>query len=711
MPVSLWRQILAVALTAPSAAALLSLWLPWNMALLAGVVCAGILLGQWLLAHTEGDQTRLLLSSQWSLFASLLLSLGAIWWLGPLAALAAALSLVPGWAWFSHPGLRAFILQLSASGLSLLLALSLGQDAELALLCALYLPGLWLCLMPSTPMHSSEPEPLETQQTVGAQRQLASAQPPPAKSKITLNGLSYALAPVLLLALSSVFFLLSPRIQGAAWLALTPTAKLHLGSGTPASNPQNTANHLQQHWLLSPYSEPKNPPAPSAFPAFGERFALNQLPVQPAQGPLIARIKSPLSLNLQVSRFDHFDGTHWINTAQQQEPIALPADGLTWGNASRISLHIHWLRPNTHALAVPGGWQWLHAPSDALLLSAQGLALPQMPPPGFSYSVRSHGLSLDGHWVAQQDGVQHPNYLQIPDTLQKPLHTWLAANLPNLPGPWQQAQWLEHHLQTQYSADREAVVPSYQRDPILFYLNEQHQGRSETAASALTLLLRSLNIPARLSCGWALQQRNPFTGLFHLTEASAHCYSEAFINNHGWVELEPSPLYARRSSPRALSLGAEAALFALNGKPSWLAALLLALCATAVLGLLAWGVWRLWPVIWHSPPLKRYRLKRLAARTVSQTDPAAESLANLIAACQLIGYHFPPGTGIRPWACLWQTLVPQFDADTYCNHYHHHHFGLNTQGDITAQQQTLLKQLSEMPWRELVRWVNTSENA
>ena len=97
----------------------------------------------------------------------------------------------------------------------------------------------------------------------------------------------------------------------------------------------------------------------------------------------------------------------------------------------------------------------------------------------------------------------------MPEALKAPLKNWLQANLPTLPDARQKALWLEQHLQTRYGANRAAVSPSYKRDPIVFYLNEQTAGRSETAASALTLLLRSLGIPARLSCGWALTRRNP----------------------------------------------------------------------------------------------------------------------------------------------------------------------------------------------------------
>jgi|GEM_PF-5779276 len=689
-PVSVWRQALSIALTAPSGAALLSLWLPVQLALAGGALASLLLAGQWLLARLEGDQQRILLSSQWSLFASLLISLAVIWWQGPMAALAAALSLGTGWAWFGHE--RAFALQLLTSGLSLLIALCLGQDDTLALLCLLYLPGLWLCLLPA---------------------QQPSAQP---GSTLKLNKTrlvfwcSRILAPSLVLTLSALIFLLSPRLQGAAWLPMTATAALRQDGQTPANQDlQTSRNRLQQEWLLSVAPPASSATAASDFAAFGTRFSLDQLPAQAASGPVLARVKSPRALNLQVSRFDYFDGSQWINSGAAAEPIPVPPSGLHLTEEGRISLFIRWLRPSSTALPVPGGWQSIQAPSEVIMLGAQSLGLPQIPPAGFSYSVASHGLSLDGHTIAQRDDPLHPNYLMVPESLISPLQDWLRTRLPALPDAWQKALWLEHHLQTHYGTNRSEVLPSYKRDPLLFYLNEQGAGRSETAASALTLLLRSLGLPARLSCGWALQERNAFTGLFDLTAASAHCYSEAYINNHGWVELEASRLFAYRPSTQRLSFGALEWRRALPATGAW-HAVLIGLSVLALATLIGVALWRLWPAITRSPALTRWRLKRLAKAQLNGDDPAAQSLANLIHACRLIGYDFPPGSGIYPWACLWQTLLPSFDAERYCADYYHHHFGLNTQGDISAQQQALLKHLSELSWSELSRWVNPTSS-
>ena len=659
-----------------------------HFALGGGALVCLLLAGQWLLAQAEGDQQRILLSSQWSIFVTLLICLGAIWWQGPMAALAAGLSLGAGWAWFGHE--RAFSLQLLTSSLSLLIALSLGQDAQLAWLCLMYLPAFWLCLLPV--------------QLPAAREKAAPHAPARANKTYLALWLSRLLVPVLLLSISFAIFLLSPRLQGSAWLPLAATTALRPDAPLAANQELlPTRNHLQQEWLLTA-NVATTASAAGDFAAFGEGFSLDQLPEQASDGPVLARVKSPRAINLQVSRFDYYDGTQWVNTGGGAQPITMPPGGLRLTDEDRIQLTIHWLRPNSKALAVPGGWQHIKAPSDVLMVGAQSLALPQIPPPGFSYTVTSHGLSLDGHTIAQRDDLLHPNYLMIPDTLSKPLQSWINTHMPALPDAWQKAKWLEQHLQTHYKADRAAVQPSYQRDPLLFYLNEHGGGRSETAASALTLLLRSLAIPARLSCGWALQQRNPFTGLFEITPAAAHCYSEAFINNQGWVELEPSRLFAQRPSIHRLSLGAIELQRAQPPTNAWWSLILMSLSGLALAVLVGAGLWRLWPLVNQSPGFKRWQLKRLAKAPLTSDDPAAQSLAHLIQACELMGYAFPPGSGIYPWACLWQNLVPSFDAERYTADFYHHHFGLNTQGDISAQQQALLTQLSELPWSHLTRW-------
>ena len=222
--------------------------------------------GQWLLSRIEGDQQRILLSSQWSLFASLLICLAVIWWQGPMAALAAALSLGTGWAWFSQE--RAFWLQLLASGLSMLIALLLGQDDTIALLWAVYLPSLWFCIMPVQPRAT----------TSAAARRID-------QSSLIFWG-SRMLATLLLLALSSGLWLLSP-LTGRRLAATEHRPHLQMAEGKAAANREllATRNRLQQEWLLTLNIAPKPTTATNEFAAFGERFSLDQLAEQGADGP------------------------------------------------------------------------------------------------------------------------------------------------------------------------------------------------------------------------------------------------------------------------------------------------------------------------------------------------------------------------------------------------------------------------------------------
>ena len=81
--------------------------------------------------------------------------------------------------------------------------------------------------------------------------------------------------------------------------------------------------------------------------------------------------QEPQTINLQVSRFDWFDGTQWVNTGAQSEAVSMPDEGLLAAQDSRLWLSVRWLQPSAKTLAVPGGWQWLLAPSDAILVGAR----------------------------------------------------------------------------------------------------------------------------------------------------------------------------------------------------------------------------------------------------------------------------------------------------------------------------------------------------
>lgn len=113
----------------------------------------------------------------------------------------------------------------------------------------------------------------------------------------------------------------------------------------------------------------------------------------------------------------------------------------------------------------------------------------------------------------------------------------------------ERARRLESHLRDsgdyQYSLDDRIINPEI--DPVEDFLFNRKSGHCEYFASALTLMLRSANIPARLVTGFkgGVSNRNKE---FEVQQRHAHAWVEAYIKDQKrWVMFDATPAAARQA--------------------------------------------------------------------------------------------------------------------------------------------------------------------
>ncbi|RLT01460.1 MAG: DUF3488 domain-containing protein [Planctomycetota bacterium] len=87
-------------------------------------------------------------------------------------------------------------------------------------------------------------------------------------------------------------------------------------------------------------------------------------------------------------------------------------------------------------------------------------------------------------------------------------------------------------------------------DPVEDFLFNTKSGHCEYYASACTLMLQSVQIPARLVNGYYGSDVNSMTGSNEIRQRHAHSWVEAFLNGR-WQTLEPTPAAARRETVAA----------------------------------------------------------------------------------------------------------------------------------------------------------------
>jgi hypothetical protein len=78
-------------------------------------------------------------------------------------------------------------------------------------------------------------------------------------------------------------------------------------------------------------------------------------------------------------------------------------------------------------------------------------------------------------------------------------------------------------------------------DPLANFLFERKQGHCEYFASSMAVMLRTLQIPARVVNGFRSDEFNDLTGNYVVRAKNAHSWVEAYFPGYGWVTFDPTP--------------------------------------------------------------------------------------------------------------------------------------------------------------------------
>ncbi len=90
-------------------------------------------------------------------------------------------------------------------------------------------------------------------------------------------------------------------------------------------------------------------------------------------------------------------------------------------------------------------------------------------------------------------------------------------------------------------------------DPVEYFLSSGEKGYCMHFASAGTLILREIGIPARYAAGYvvksnAFKDNGDGTCTASVLDRNAHAWTEIYLDNIGWVPIEMTPGYARTNS-------------------------------------------------------------------------------------------------------------------------------------------------------------------
>jgi protein-glutamine gamma-glutamyltransferase len=85
------------------------------------------------------------------------------------------------------------------------------------------------------------------------------------------------------------------------------------------------------------------------------------------------------------------------------------------------------------------------------------------------------------------------------------------------------------------------VPPLAGDNPIDEFIHFTRTGHCELFASAMTLMMRSLGVPARVVKGYRGGEWNPDDGSYTVLSDMAHLWVELYFIGYGWIPFDPSP--------------------------------------------------------------------------------------------------------------------------------------------------------------------------
>jgi hypothetical protein len=144
-------------------------------------------------------------------------------------------------------------------------------------------------------------------------------------------------------------------------------------------------------------------------------------------------------------------------------------------------------------------------------------------------------------------------YLQLPslDPRIPALAQQIAAGERT---PLDQARAIERYLPANYAYTLDLAGPA-PADPLAHFLFERRAGHCEYFAAAMTILLRSLGVPARYVNGFLGGDYNDIAGDYIIRARNAHSWVEAYFPGYGWVTFDPTPPAEERPAGLLTRLG------------------------------------------------------------------------------------------------------------------------------------------------------------
>jgi transglutaminase-like putative cysteine protease len=173
------------------------------------------------------------------------------------------------------------------------------------------------------------------------------------------------------------------------------------------------------------------------------------------------------------------------------------------------------------------------------------VSVDQMPQKGDSYGVGGIESTASADQL-EAAGTNYPSYisdryLELPTSVTGETRQLAQSVAGRARTPYEQAMDIQTFLREQYGYDESIAGPAKGQDAVDYFLFQEQKGYCEYFASAMVVMLRTLDVPARVVAGFREVPYDQEAGGYLYTEKQAHTWVEVYFPEYGWIPFEPTP--------------------------------------------------------------------------------------------------------------------------------------------------------------------------
>ncbi|MBM4429027.1 MAG: transglutaminase domain-containing protein, partial [Chloroflexi bacterium] len=146
--------------------------------------------------------------------------------------------------------------------------------------------------------------------------------------------------------------------------------------------------------------------------------------------------------------------------------------------------------------------------------------------------LRSAGTNYPD-WIKER-------YLQLPASLPSRVRELAREITTDSQTPYDQAEAIQSYLRRNILYSQSISIPPAGVDVVDWLLFEKREGYCDYYATAMAVLCRAIDIPARVAQGYSAGEYVTSSRSYRVRQRDAHAWPEVYFPEYGWIEFEPT---------------------------------------------------------------------------------------------------------------------------------------------------------------------------